>query len=171
MEIALPDPGIGALPSGRGRISACLVTMNEADERLSAELRREILALRDAGLNDAAGWSMPRLSYYLGTWIRYGSWVPNRQLRLFDRRHGRWGGGDVHERWETQGRVGRLRRASVLDILLRPPHRFVRGFVLKRGFLLGWRGLILACLDAHSVWLKYTRIMVLQRTPEQDPRR
>ena len=132
------------------------------------------------------------------------SWYPNRQLRLFDRRRGRWGGSDPHDRWQTKGRVGRLRcnllhvpyrsfdehirtlneyasvsaarmheqgrRARVSHILLRPPQRFVRGFVLKRGFLLGWRGLILACLDAHSVWLKYTRLMVLQRTREQDPR-
>ncbi len=177
----------------------------DADERLSPELRREILALREAGFADTAGWSMPRLSYYLGRWIRYGSWYPNRQLRLFDRRHGHWGGNEPHDRWETKGRVGLLgsnllhepyrsfdehirtlnayasisaawlheqgRKATVLDILLRPPLRFVRGFVLKRGFLLGWRGLILACLDAHSVWLKYTRIIVLQRTRNQDPRR
>ncbi len=177
----------------------------DADERLSVELRREIIALREAGFAGLAGWSMPRLSHHLGTWIRYGSWYPNRQLRLFDRRRGCWGGGDPHDRWVTQGRVGRLRsdlrhvpyrsfdehirtlnqyasvsaarmheqgrRARIADILLRPPQRFVRGFVLKRGFLLGWRGLILACLDAHSVWLKYTRLMVLQRTREQDPRR
>lgn len=174
----------------------------DADERLSPELRQEIVALRETGFCGASGWSMPRLSYHLGTWIRYGSWYPNRQLRLFDRRCGFWGGGDPHDRWEMQGFVGRLqadllhipyrnfdehlqtltryasisaarmhadgRKATVLDLLLRPPLRFFRGLIFKRGFLLGWRGLILAWLDARSVRLKYTRLMALARTRDPD---
>lgn len=173
----------------------------DADERLSSDLRMEIVALRAMGFTGADGWSMPRLSHHLGTWIRYGSWYPNRQLRLFDRRCGHWGGGDPHDRWKMPGSEGRLlgdllhvpyrsfdehlhtltgyasisaarmheegRRANVFDLLIRPPLRFVRGFVLKRGFLLGWRGLILAWLDAHSVWLKYTHLMVLSRDQDQ----
>ncbi|MFQ5530087.1 MAG: hypothetical protein ACE5FP_07010 [Gemmatimonadota bacterium] len=165
-------------------------------------VRTEIAALRDAGFGDVGGWSMPRLSHHLGTWIRYGSWYPNRQLRLFDRRCGHWGGGDPHDRWCTESAVGQLRgdllhlpyrsfdehmrtlneysaisaarlfergvEARLPDVLLRPPLRFLRGFVLKRGFLLGWRGLLLAGLDAHSVRLKYARLMVLNRSGGED---
>jgi len=173
----------------------------DADERLSTELRDEIIALRDGGFADIGGWSMPRLSHHLGSWIRYGSWYPNRQLRLFDRRRGSWGGEDPHDRWETDAAVRQLRgdllhypyrsldehlrtlddyaaisaarlfesgrRGRVLDLLIRPPLRFLRGFLLKRGFLLGWRGLFLAGLDAHSVWLKYARLMVLSRSVDR----
>jgi glycosyltransferase involved in cell wall biosynthesis len=174
----------------------------DADERLSPELREEIISLRAAGFAGANGWSMPRLSHHLGIWIRYGSWYPNRQLRLFDRRRGRWGGRDPHDRWEMQGSEGRFRgdllhipyrsfeehlqtltqyasisaarmyedgrRANILDLLVRPPLRFLRGFVFKRGFLLGRRGLTLAWLDARSVWLKYTRLKALARDRHKD---
>ncbi len=173
----------------------------DADERLSPELRSEIVALRESEFADVGGWSMPRLSHHLGAWIRYGSWYPNRQLRLFDRRRGSWGGEDPHDRWETDATVVQLRgnllhhpyrsfdehlrtlddyaaisagrlfergiRAGVLDLLFRPPLRFLRGFVLKRGFLLGWRGLLLAGLDAQSVRMKYARLMVLGRSEDR----
>jgi glycosyltransferase involved in cell wall biosynthesis len=80
----------------------------DADERISPELRDEIVALRNAGFPDRAGWRFPRLSNYLGTWVRFGTWYPDRQLRLFDRRRGHWGGHDPHDRVELEGEVGAL---------------------------------------------------------------
>jgi hypothetical protein len=41
--------------------------------------------------------------------------------------------------------------------------RFVRFYLLKGGFLLGWRGLLLAYLAAHYVRLKYAKLLLLQR--------
>ena len=81
----------------------------DADERVSPQLRAEILALRDAGFPGQAGWRFPRLSSYLGRWMRHGGWYPDRQLRLFDRRRGRWGGHDPHDRVELEGEPGTLR--------------------------------------------------------------
>ncbi len=80
----------------------------DADERISPELRAEIEALRSRGFPDRSGWTMPRLCSYLGRWIRHGNWYPDRQLRLFDRRRGRWGGNDPHDKVELEGDVGRL---------------------------------------------------------------
>lgn len=80
----------------------------DADERIGPELRDEIVALRRAGFPEHAGWRFPRLSSYLGEWIRYGTWYPDRQLRLFDRRHGRWSRHQVHEQAEVDGTVGEL---------------------------------------------------------------
>ncbi len=85
----------------------------DADERISPELRREVMALRDAGFPGAVGWKMPRMSCYLGKWIRHGTWYPDLSLRLFDRRHGRWGGMDPHDRVELAGAPGRLRHHLV----------------------------------------------------------
>lgn len=90
----------------------------DADERVSPELQREILVLRDAGFPGAVGWKMPRMSCYLGRWIRHGTWYPDLSLRLFDRRHGKWGGQDPHDRVELDGSPKRLRRA-----LLHHPYR------------------------------------------------
>jgi glycosyltransferase involved in cell wall biosynthesis len=90
----------------------------DADERMSPELRREVIALRDVGFPGAVGWKMPRMSCYLGRWIRHGTWYPDLSLRLFDRRHGRWGGMDPHDRVELDDTPGRLRHH-----LLHHPYR------------------------------------------------
>lgn len=68
----------------------------DADETVSPDLRDEIIKLRDAGFG-ADGYRIPRLSYYLGRPVRHSGWYPDRQLRLFDRRKGRWNGRVVHE--------------------------------------------------------------------------
>jgi len=80
----------------------------DADERVSPALREELVALKQAGFPDRAGWRMPRCSRYLGRWIRRGTWYPDLQLRLFDRRRGHWGGENPHDRVELEGSVGRL---------------------------------------------------------------
>ena len=41
---------------------------------------------------------MPRVSFYLGRWIRTTDWYPDHQLRLYDRRAAQWVGDFVHER-------------------------------------------------------------------------
>ena len=50
------------------------------------------------------------------------------------------------------------RRASLEKILLRPPARFLRLYVLRLGFLEGMHGLVLSALAAFSVYLKYARL-------------
>ena len=77
----------------------------DADERVPKALAEEIEGQRAVGLERAAGYRVPRLSSYLGAWIRHGTWYPDRKLRLFDRRRGRWGGRDPHDRVELEGPV------------------------------------------------------------------
>jgi glycosyltransferase involved in cell wall biosynthesis len=80
----------------------------DADERVAAPLREEILALRGRGFA-CAGYRIPRAAFYLGRWIRGTDWYPDPQVRLFDRRRGRWEGAHVHESVRVRGPVGRLR--------------------------------------------------------------
>ena len=82
----------------------------DADERVSDELRKEILAIRDSK-PDADGYRVPRLSVYLGREIRHGGWYPDLQMRLFDRRRGRWNGAVIHESFklDDDARSSRLR--------------------------------------------------------------
>lgn len=79
----------------------------DADERATDELRDEIVAL---GVPEAAGYTIPRLSYYMGRPIRHGNWYPDRQLRLFDRRKAKWKDVVIHESVEVNagGAVGKL---------------------------------------------------------------
>jgi glycosyltransferase involved in cell wall biosynthesis len=55
------------------------------------------------------------------------------------------------------------RRAHVRNLLLNPFWRFLRGYVLRGGFLDGWRGLLFALLEADYTREKFARLMLLQR--------
>lgn len=70
----------------------------DADEALSDTLRDSILAVKREGRGSA--YAMNRLTNYCGQWIRHSGWYPDRKLRLFDRRLGRWGGQNPHDRVE-----------------------------------------------------------------------
>src|SRR4029453_5077613 len=91
--------------------------------RSSEALPAELLALRAGGFAGAAGWSVPRLSSYLGAWIRHGTWYPDRTVRLFDRRRGRFVANpdyDLHEHVIVDGHCAQLRHD-----LLHAPYRSI----------------------------------------------
>tara|TARA_B110001454_G_C12723280_1_gene436285 strand:- start:39348 stop:40115 length:768 start_codon:yes stop_codon:yes gene_type:complete len=69
----------------------------DADERLSPELQTEIIEQFES-LNAKTGYLLPRISFYLGRWIRYGGWYPDYQLRLFNRQHSKWDEAEIHEK-------------------------------------------------------------------------
>lgn len=84
----------------------------DADERVSDELRRSVLSLKErpeAQLSD--GYRVARRSFYMGRWIRGGGWYPDYQLRFYRRARGRWEGAHVHEsiHMNDGARVGVLR--------------------------------------------------------------
>ena len=80
----------------------------DADERVPTELAVEIQRIMREG-SVHGGYRMPRISYYLGRWIRGTDWYPDYQLRLYDRRVGCFNGKRVHESVElTYGRPGQL---------------------------------------------------------------
>lgn len=79
----------------------------DADEALTEELQTQIAALA-AGSPGHAGYSFPRKARYLGRWIQHSGWYPDRKVRLYDRRRGRWVGDYVHESVVVNGPVGEL---------------------------------------------------------------
>lgn len=170
----------------------------DADERVTEALRREIeAALAADPVELPAGFSMPRLSFHLGRWIKRGGWYPDRKVRLTRRGAGAWVGEEVHEHLEVEGRVGRLGRPllhytyrdlsdhlakmdgytvriahrrhtrgvkpSLRRLLLNPPFKFLRMYVLKGGFLEGTAGFILAAAGAWYVFLKEAHLWELWR--------
>ena len=84
----------------------------DADESLSEALEAEIWHVKKNGPKHDA-YTMPRLAQYLGKWILHSGWYPDRKVRLYDRRKGRWFGEFVHESVRVQGRVGHL-HANIL---------------------------------------------------------
>lgn len=163
----------------------------DADERVPPALAAEITALRERGLA-AAGYRLPRLSWWMGAPVRRGTWWPDARVRLFDRRRAAWGGLDPHDRVDCAGPVAALhaplhhhpyrdlgehlqtidryaaisaaaaraqgRRASALDVGLRPVAHLFKALILKGGVLDGPRGWALAWLGAAHCALKWLRI-------------
>ena len=68
----------------------------DADERVTPQLADEIQSLMKSE-PAARGYRMPRVSFYFGRWMRTTDMYPDYQLRLYDRRFGRWDGLHVHE--------------------------------------------------------------------------
>jgi glycosyltransferase involved in cell wall biosynthesis len=79
----------------------------DADERVTPELAAEIKALVSV-TPSCSGYRGPRVSCYLGRWIRSTDWYPDRQIRLYDRRRAAWTGRYVHESVRVDGAVGEL---------------------------------------------------------------
>jgi glycosyltransferase involved in cell wall biosynthesis len=72
----------------------------DADEVLSDELTEEIKKVKQDFTAD--GYEFNRLSNYCGKWIHHSGWYPDRKLRLWDRRKGKWGGENPHDKFEMQ---------------------------------------------------------------------
>lgn len=69
----------------------------DADECVPADLAREIQERLAAAPATVRAYRLPRKTFYLGRWIQFGGWYPNRLIRLVDRRHARWTEPEVHE--------------------------------------------------------------------------
>ena len=70
----------------------------DADEVLSDELQKSIAVVKSGWTHD--GYAMNRMTNYCGAWIKHGGWYPDRKIRLFDKRKGRWTGVNPHDRYE-----------------------------------------------------------------------
>ena len=74
----------------------CILSL-DADEVLSDELRASILAVK-ADWGNYDGYSFNRFNNYCGKWIHFCGWYPDRKIRLWDRRKGKWMGEDPHDK-------------------------------------------------------------------------
>ena len=182
------------------RCRAPWVLWLDADERLAPE---GPAALRAALAEAAAeGFTLPRVSYFLGRRIRWCGWRGERVLRLFRRERARFDDAPVHERVAVEGRIAPLaaalehhsydrwedcvaklvryaragaerarregRRAGPLDVMVRPPLRFLRMYVLQLGVLDGAHGFVLCALAAWQVGLKYAELWALAGGARRD---
>lgn len=172
----------------------------DADERLSRELRGELLALK-SGEPSCAGFSMPRLVFYLGRWIKHCGWYPDRKVRLFRREAARWEGEYVHETLAVRGEVRRLkgplhhftyrsigehlarldkfadlgaqklyaqgRKSRWYHLLVLPFSRFIKSYVLKRGFLDGFAGMVVSVLNGYSIFVRYAKLREIWKKGER----
>lgn len=55
------------------------------------------------------------------------------------------------------------RHANIANVIFNPAWRFLRGYVLRAGFLDGWRGLVYAYVKANYVRQKFIKLWLLNR--------
>lgn len=67
----------------------------DADERVSDQMAGSVAVVKANWQGPA--YSFNRLNNYCGTWLKR-SWYPDRKVRLWDRREGRWGGMNPHDK-------------------------------------------------------------------------
>jgi len=79
----------------------------DADEEISDSLAEEIQHVINNAGPDISAFSMPRLSRYLGRWIKHGGWYPDRKVRLVRRGKGAWKG-VLHEQLVVDGKTEQL---------------------------------------------------------------
>ncbi len=72
----------------------------DADEAMDARLIQSVKVVKSQWKHD--GYIMNRLTNYCGKWIHHSSWYPDRKLRLWDSRKGKWGGTNPHDKYEME---------------------------------------------------------------------
>ncbi len=184
----------------------------DCDERLSQELRKSILAIKDGLDNNdmdnnntrqADAWSMPRKTFYVYRWLNH-CWYPDVKTRLFNRKTARWGGTNPHDHIITDGKnIVRLQGDlyhysfdSISDHLKtidsfteigadeiirkkKPVHvwsplthaswTFLKLYLIKRGFLDGFAGLVVSVLSYMHVFIKYSKAYVKYKQLAEKP--
>jgi glycosyltransferase involved in cell wall biosynthesis len=159
----------------------------DADEEVSPQLRDEIAQRLQADTSrlqpdNVNGFELLRVVFYLGKWWRKGGWYPEYRLRLCRRSATQWGGEDPHEKAIVSGRRERLQnelrhytyeaarslhrrgvRGSLLNVIANPILRFLKFYLLKRGFLEGRPGFVVACFETYYAFLKYVKLWELER--------
>jgi len=80
----------------------------DADERLTEELRNEILALAPKLNDNISGYYINRRNYYLGKWIKHCGIYPDYHLRLFNKHKAHITERVIHECVEVTGSTAKL---------------------------------------------------------------
>ncbi len=107
------------------RASHDIIFSLDCDERATPELAAEIAEVLGRGAI-APAFTVPRRTFLGGKEIRHSGWVPDRTVRLFDRRQAGFSDSPVHERVIVSGETARLERpilhysfGGISDILLK----------------------------------------------------
>lgn len=178
----------------------------DGDEECSAELSRELRAMRPEEYARYDLLLVPRKNYILGRYVR--AWWPDRLTRIFHRRRVTWDDEVLHDTrlpsdpsrvkkldgWLEHKRIGppsfsdyfsgrrmderllmvarqmhaRGKRATWLDLACRPALAFFKFYILKRGFLDGTFGLLIAQKAYVSTQLKYAALWAVQQQAAGD---
>ncbi len=107
---------------GLERVESGWVLVLDVDERVSLELKDEILQRLSGGV-DELGFLLPFQHLVFGRWLRHGGW-DDAHLRLFRAGEGRYLPGVIHADAQVAGGIGRF-KGKVLHFGLPTIHDFL----------------------------------------------
>ncbi len=82
----------------------------DADERISPQLKDEIISLLHNNKSEYKAYMLNRKSFFINKFIKHCGWYPDYTLRLFKKSSGtRFNSALVHEKAEYSGTTGRLK--------------------------------------------------------------
>jgi glycosyltransferase involved in cell wall biosynthesis len=163
----------------------------DSDERVTPELRDEIIALMESG-PALDGYWIGRINYLFGKRVNHSGWGRDSVLRFFKRDLGRYQKKRVHaeveleetamlkarfthdsiqsisawirkiDRYSTWKATDKFERGVAnpyLYLVLRPPLRMFKDYILRLGILDGWRGWLIAMMSASAELLLSAKIV------------
>ena len=84
----------------------------DADERLTPELAKEIEDVLSKP-TEVCGYFISRKNIIFGKWIEHTGWYPDKQLRLFKAKNGRFEEKHIHELLTVKGQVESLKNPMI----------------------------------------------------------
>jgi len=72
---------------------------------------------------------------------------------------------DRFSRHQAVGMHEEGKRFRLIDLLVRPLFRFLKGYVLRQGFRKGLPGFLVSVTPAYYVFMKYAKLWELERSP------
>ncbi|MFC1475185.1 glycosyltransferase family 2 protein [Candidatus Zixiibacteriota bacterium] len=104
-----PWRGYGpAKKEGVNRASHRWILSIDADEVVTTELKEEIKSILESEKPEV-GYYLPRMTNFLGKWIKHSGWYPDYVLRLFNKDFGNFNENVVHEAVIVSGTTGQLK--------------------------------------------------------------
>jgi glycosyltransferase involved in cell wall biosynthesis len=154
----------------------------DSDERIPFILQEEVTMILKDPLSEA--YWVPRLNNFWGRTIKTCGLYPDYTIRLFNKNKALFNEVEVHESVQLKSKAGYLKNAMVhlayasidefiskqnkystlhhkkknmCKAIVNPTWTFFKLYILKKGFLDGWDGYIIAKLYAQYTFWKYVK--------------
>jgi len=154
----------------------------DSDERITPELQSEILSTLKNPMKN--GYHVARFNKFFGKYIKHCGLYPDYSIRLFNKEKGRFSDVAVHESVQVSGNTGKLKnhmihlafdtvqefsdkqkkyatlsqkKKNLIKAFVSPIWTFLKIYIVRLGFLEGWRGFIIAKVYAQYTFWKYRK--------------
>ena len=169
----------------------------DCDERLSPELQKSLLAIKQ-NITQADAYKMPRKTFYVYRWLNH-CWYPDIKTRLFNKHTAHWGGTNPHDHIISNGDnikqldgdlyhysfdsisdhlqtidkfteigaeelIKKNKSFNMFSPITHSTWLFIKIYFIKRGFLDGYAGFLVATLSFMHVFIKYNKAIIMRKT-------